>query len=110
MRGRSRASNRHRARKSSWQRRSRCRTFARSAAAVDRDRHLVQEGLVLGVGQLRLEALDDGGGAGRGGEQARHDLLGRVELDELLLERPREPAATEIPAVELLQEAGRAAL
>src|SRR5436305_14906869 len=42
--------------------------------------------------------------------EPRHDLVDRRELHELLLERPWEPAASEIPAVELLQEAGRALL
>ena len=49
-------------------------------------------------------------GAGRGREQARHDLLGRRELHELVLERLREAPVPEVPRVELLQEAGRAPL
>src|SRR6185503_15944883 len=44
------------------------------------------------------------------GEQPSLDLLRRVEDDQLLLERPREAAAAQVPAVELLQEAARAAL
>src|SRR3954464_11876246 len=44
-------------------------------------------------------------------EQPCHDLFGRPELDELLLERLREAAvAAEVPAVELLQESDRALL
>ena len=58
----------------------------------------------------RLELVEQLRGAGRGREQPRHDLLGRRELHELLLERLREAAVAEVPAVELLQEAGRAAL
>src|SRR6185312_4272187 len=38
----------------------------------------------------------------------RLDLVERRQLHELLLERPREAAAAEIPAVELLQESERA--
>jgi hypothetical protein len=49
-------------------------------------------------------SADEGNRAGRRGEQAAHDLLGRVELQELLLERLREAAAAQVPAVELLQE------
>ena len=48
--------------------------------------------------------------AGCGRDQPPLDLLGRVEHDELLLERPREAPAAEVPAVELLQEAARAPL
>ena len=40
----------------------------------------------------------------------RLDLVDRRQRHELLLERPREAAAAEVPAVELLQEAGRAVL
>src|SRR5205823_4261330 len=47
------------------------------------------------------------GGARRGGKQPRLDLVQRLELHQLLLERPREAAAPEVPAVELLQEPGR---
>src|SRR4051794_22595401 len=43
-------------------------------------------------------------------EQPCHDLFGRPELDELLLERLWEAAVAEVPAVELLQEADRALL
>ena len=45
-----------------------------------------------------------------GGEEALLDLRDGLQLDELLLERPWEPAPAEVPAVELLQEAGRLAL
>jgi len=41
------------------------------------------------------------------GDEVLLDLRDRVELHELLLERPREAAAAEVPAVELLQEARR---
>ena len=61
-------------------------------------------------GQLRLQLLDQRQRARRGGDQPPLDVLGRVEHDELLLERPRETPPPEIPAVELLQEPGRAPL
>ena len=81
---------------------------SRLAAAVDRDRQLERD--LVARRELGLEALESSKRARRGREQPPLDLLGRVELHELLLERPREAAAAEVPAVELLQEAGRAAL
>src|SRR5215467_5768739 len=44
------------------------------------------------------------------GEEALFDLVQRLQLHQLLLERTREAAAAEVPAVELLQEPGRAPL
>src|SRR5436309_7806006 len=41
---------------------------------------------------------------------SRLDFLERLKLHELLLERPREPPAADVPAVELLQEPTRALL
>src|SRR5581483_6254043 len=79
------------------------------AAAVQRDRQRVEEHLV-DVGQLGLEPLEDLVRLRRSREQPRLDLVDRRQCDELLLERLREPAAAEVPAVELLQEAGRAGL
>jgi hypothetical protein len=58
-------------------------------AAVHRDREAVEDGLLLGPRQLGLEALDERRRARRGSEQARHDLLRRPQLHELLLERLR---------------------
>jgi hypothetical protein len=84
-----------------------CRNPA--AAAVDRDRH-VEQHLVAQRGEVRLEAPEQLGGARRGREEPQLDLLRRRELDELLLEGPREAAAAQVPAVELLQEARRAPL
>src|SRR5438874_9962679 len=75
-----------------------------SAAAVDRDRHPVEEDLAVWVRKLGLEALHDLRGARRGRVQTRDDFVGRRQLHKLLLERPREPAPPEIPAVELLQK------
>ncbi len=49
-------------------------------------------------------------GARRGREQTALDLEDVVEHDQLLLERLREAAPAEVPAVELLQEAGGAPL
>ena len=61
------------------------------AAAVDRDRKLERH---LGArGDLRLEPLDDLVRARRRREQPPLDLLGRVELEELLLELLREASA-----------------
>src|SRR6185369_7002522 len=77
-------------------------------AAVDRDGKL--EGQLVARGDLGLEALDQRNRTGGRGEQPSLDLLRRVEDDQLLLERPREAAAAQVPAVELLQEAARAAL
>src|SRR4029079_19757081 len=76
------------------------------AAAVDRDRHRVEQDLVGRIRQFRFELLHDPRCTWSRSEQTRDDLVGRLELDELLLERAREPAAAEIPAVELLQKAG----
>ena len=78
------------------------------AAAVDRDGQLERE--LRARRDLGLEPLDDLEGARRSGEQSPLDLLGRVELEELLLELLRKATAAEVPAVELLQEARRAAL
>src|SRR6478736_9791892 len=75
------------------------------AAAVDRDRQ-VEDDVVLRVRQLGLELLQDLRGARSCREQVRLDLVERLELHELLLERARETATAEVPAVELLQEAG----
>ena len=80
------------------------------AAAVDRDRELVEQNLVLGIRHVSFETLDQLRRPRRCGEQACHDLVGRMELHELLLERLGEPAAAEIPAVELLQKARGALL
>src|ERR1700730_16787832 len=81
-----------------------------STPAVDGDRHRAEQDPVAGFGQLRLQPLDQLDRAGRGRVQAHHDLVGRRELHELLLERPREAPAAEVPAVELLQEPAGAAL
>src|SRR5438874_8942358 len=75
-----------------------------SAAAVDRDRHPVEENLVGRIRKLALEPLDDLRGARRSGVETRDDVLHRLQLHELLLELPRETAAPEVPAVELLQK------
>ena len=81
---------------------------ATAAAAVDRDGKLERH---LGAGRdLRLEPFDDLVRARRGREQPPLDLLGRVELEELLLELLREAPAAQVPAVELLEEAGCATL
>src|SRR6478752_1603718 len=77
-------------------------------AAVDRDRELERD-LLAGRG-LGFEARENLGRAGCGDEQASHDLLRRLQLHELLLERPREAPVAEVPAVELLQKARGAAL
>src|SRR5262245_1244734 len=78
------------------------------SAAVDRDREVEQD--LVGARQLGFQPVEQVGGARRGGEEALLHLGERVQLDELLLERAREAAAAEVPAVELLQEPGRAAL
>src|ERR671936_18480 len=78
------------------------------AAAVDRDRQVEHD--VLSLRKLGLEPLQHLCGSRRGGEQPLLDLPERRELHELLLERAREPAVAEVPAVELLQEARRAPL
>ena len=78
------------------------------AAAVDRDRQVEKD--VVTRRELCLEPFEQGQGSRRGGEQPPLDLRRRVQHDELLLEGPREAAAPEIPAVELLQEAGGAPL
>src|SRR5438874_696473 len=80
------------------------------AASIDGNGHTLEEGLALGVRELGLEPLDDRGRARSCGEEARDHLVGRRELHELVLERPGEAAVAEGPAVELLQEAGRAPL
>src|SRR5713226_223302 len=80
---------------------------ATSSSAVDRDRHVVEQCL-LDDGLLGLDPLQHKACAGRRVEQPRLDLRDRLQPDELLLERPREATAPEVPAVELLQEAGRA--
>src|SRR5579875_3222139 len=54
--------------------------------------------------ELGLQPLDERCGGGCGCEQPQHDLLRRRELDELLLERLREAAVPQVPAVELLEE------
>src|SRR5262249_56436396 len=69
-----------------------------------------EQSLVARGGRPRLEPLDERRRARRRREEPRHDLLGRPELHELLLERLREAAVAEVPAVELLQEADRALL
>ena len=79
-----------------------------SSPAVDRDRQLESD--VVAARDLGLEPLDQLDGAGGSRDQPALDLLGRVEHDELLLERPREAAVPEVPAVELLQEPAGAAL
>ena len=61
-----------------------------SAAAVDRDRQ-AEHDVVLGVGQLVQHSLQHLRGARSRGEQARLDLVQRLELHELGLERAREP-------------------
>src|SRR5215471_4689487 len=101
---RRRASCRMELRRPPVARRSECTSTASSAPAVDRDRQAVEEDLVLGGRDLGLEPPDEGRCSRSGGEQPRHDLFGRLELDELLLERLRETPVTEVPAVELLQE------
>src|SRR5579875_1873409 len=78
-----------------------------SAAAVERDREAVEYDLVLRRRQLGLQPPDERCGAGCGCEQPQHDLLRRRELDELLLERLREAAMPQVPAVELLEEPDR---
>src|SRR6185437_13336138 len=81
-----------------------------SAASVNGDREAVQDRLLFRGRQLRLELRYERRRARSGREEPRHDLLRRPELDELLLERFREAAVSEVPAVELLQEADRALL
>src|SRR5262245_7497292 len=78
------------------------------AAAVDRDRE-VQQDLVSGRQLVFQPGEHIGRSGGRGEEPCLH-LGRRRQLDEILLERPREAAAAEIPAVELLQKADRALL
>src|SRR3954468_3143844 len=78
------------------------------AAAVDRDRQLEED--VVRDGVLGLEGGNEVGRARRGREQAALDLPHVVEDEELLLELPGEAPATEVPAVELLQESRRAPL
>src|SRR5215208_7076288 len=82
---------------------------ATSPAAVDRDRE-VEEDVVRALRQLRFELLQNLCRPRGGGEQPRLDLVQRRELYQLLLERAREAATAEVPPVELLQKAGRAAL
>ena len=82
----------------------------RLAAAVDRDRHRVEQHVVVGIGQLRLEQGQDVGSARRSGEQPQLDLGDRRQRHQLLLERSREAPAAQVPRVELLQETGRAML
>ena len=84
------------------------RKTERSTAAVDRDRQLERH-LVAG-GNPGLQLLDQRSGSRCCDQQSLDDLLGRGQLHELLLERPREPPVAQIPAVELLQEARRASL
>src|SRR5439155_10058753 len=80
-----------------------------SAAAVDRDRQ-VEDDVILTARKLGFQVLQRLHAARGRGEQALLDLVQRLELHQLLLKRAREAAPAEIPAVELLQEAGRPAL
>src|SRR5512134_3878463 len=73
-------------------------SMAGSTAAVHGDRQPIEEDLVH-LGQLALEPLEHEPGAGRRREQSRLDLGDRLEPHELLLERLREAAAAEVPAV-----------
>ena len=76
-----------------------------SAAAVDRDRERIEEDLVGRIRQVALEPLEHEPGAGGRCEQPPLDLVEGGQHDQLLLERPREAAVAQVPAVELLQEA-----
>src|SRR6478672_8275216 len=91
--------------KSSWLRRSRSRTSRRGLApAVDRDRQIEQD--FVAVRQLFFEAGEDEARAGYRPEETGLHLCDRRQLRQLRLEGAGEPAVTQIPAVELLQEAG----
>src|SRR6202043_1157273 len=79
-----------------------------SAAAVERDRHSLEEDLVLGYVGFELD--EQVCGTGRRSEEPQHDVFGRLELDELVLERFRKAAVAEVPAVELLEKARPATL
>ena len=68
------------------------------AAAVDRDRQL--ESNLVASRYLSLERLHERERSGCRRQQPPFDLLGRVEQQDLLLERPREAAPAEVPAVE----------
>src|SRR5665213_4360410 len=81
-----------------------------SASAVDRDRQRVKQDHVRGIGNFALQTLEHEPRARSGRQQAYLDLVDRREHHELLLERARESAAAEVPAVELLQEAVRTLL
>src|SRR6266511_212800 len=85
------------------------RAATHSSAAVHRNRHVFQEHL-FHLGLFLLDAREHESRTRGRFEETRLDLDSRLELDELLLERARKAAAAEIPAVELLQEAARAAL
>src|SRR5581483_4439529 len=80
------------------------------AAAVDRDRELVEDDVLGRIRQLGLKRVRERSGARGCGEEPRHDLLRRPQQHELLLERLREAAVAEVPAVELLEEADGALL
>src|SRR5436189_169363 len=75
-----------------------------STAAVDRDRQVERD--LVPRRQFLLQAAQDERGPGRLLQQSRLDRLQRRKLRQLGLERPREAAVAEIPAVELLQEPG----
>src|SRR5207245_2833711 len=68
------------------------------------------EHFVLGVGDLVEEPFEDEARTRCRCEEPLLDLVERGQHHELLLERPREAAAAEVPAVELLQEAECAVL
>ena len=105
---RGRGGCRDRATAGTWRRGPRRGPPLRQPPAVDGDGELERD--LVARRDLGLERLDERERAGRGGEQAALDLLGRVEQQDLLPELLGEAAAAEVPAVELLQEAGGAPL
>ena len=80
------------------------RPCGRSAAAVDRDRQ-VEHDSSSPPGSSASSRSSTSAAPGAAASSRCSTSSSRLEPDELLLERPREAPAAEIPAVELLQEA-----
>ena len=80
-----------------------------SAAAVERDRHALEQELAR-PGTLGLELLEQRQPRRAPPRAAASRPPRSMQLHELVLERLREAAVAEVPGVELLQEARRAPL